>query len=63
MGIKLCRELDKDGDRTISILTKCDKAHEDHELKRLATILENKDDFINFKHGFRAVINRTFEEE
>ena len=60
MAIKMCKELDENGERTISILTKCDKAIESHELEKLATLLSNKDDFINFKHGFRAVINRTF---
>lgn len=64
MGIKIAQELDPKGRRTIGVLTKCDMMKEISINDRLLPMLKNEGvRKVNFQHDFRAVINRTKQEE
>jgi len=57
-GIKLCKDIDPQGKRTIGVITKSDLCVEQHMRKKLASVFKNQED-IRLMHGYRAVINRT----
>ena len=55
-GLKVCRQIDPEGKRTIGVLTKCDKLDDGQERKVLQSALV---DSKFLKHGYRAIINAT----